>query len=146
MTRRSFGVFLDVLNVAPKKRLPITTVHLRLPSEVDTDHLEYAHRTAHDDDAQEIVTFTLHVEEASGNKRQLVFTSRGTKTRDYVTWAVLEKAFLASDRLESLVYNPYDRSSGTVLLLEVKVEMPPKPDQPRLPYHDDDGEQGGLPA
>lgn len=128
MTRRTFGVVLDALKIDLKNGEHYTTAYARLPSEVDTDHLVRAHDVQRDKHTRLVAAFVLHIEEQSGTRRKIEFLSRGTRTKDYRTCAVLEKPYNSLDRLETLI-----APGVAVLTLEVRIDDP-KRDEQGLPF------------
>ena len=121
----------------------ITTLHLKLPNETDTDHLDHAHRIAISKKAQvETCEFKLRIRDRNGPK---VFNvrSKDSKSKGYAVWAVVTLHFAGSYGFER--YMDQIGTDQAEVALEVSIE---KIQQPGLfgtstPIDGDDDRDGG---
>lgn len=85
----------------PKVEAVMTTLHLELPSGVDLKTLKLIHRRSRKPMNGESGEYHLIVREKDGGApRKYRVESKGTKTKDYALFAVVQKFFSEFDGLE----------------------------------------------
>lgn len=120
----------------------LTVLHLELPNNTDMKHLQKAHRLSKKRESREIVTFTLRVY-GGGDKRTWNVTSKGSKSKDFKTVAVIEVYFNESARFERYFNDANSGAYDVELTVDIQALMTPSP---LFPPNDDDNDDNGVKA
>jgi hypothetical protein len=108
--------------IKPKTQEVITTLHLELPGDADLRFLQKVYQRFKDPGNGQLGTFRLHIEDPDGRRRTFDLFSEGTKTKDFVLLAVVNREFNAHDGFEKYFAQVYfDGEPRPILTFEAEL-------------------------
>lgn len=128
--KRTFEVRINTLKIEPDKDgILLRHVYLELPNVLDLHFFKQAHRisSAKKPRTDETVTFTMTVEDHLTGEVSTFsnWTSKGSKTKDFVLCAHLMKMYSPIDQMEEFIFQLDTR----LIKLHIEVESPLFPDR-----------------